>query len=138
MNLCCTAYAVRFIPALPIQEYAFALSVSLFCPSCHNTVRLSVTASVGLTQAVSAQQKALLSSPIKSVVCQHAGPVHALSVSPFDPTLVLSCGLDGQVKVCSGLIRQPLLELAPSDSYLFAAQWSPSRPMLLAVGAGKA
>ena len=88
-------------------------------------------------QAVGAQQKGLVSSAIKSLVCQHAGPVHALSASPFDPNLVLSCGLDGQARICSSLIRQPLLELAPSDSYLFAAQWSPTRPMLLAIGAGE-
>ncbi len=90
-----------------------------------------------LVQAVSTQQKALVSSPIKSLVCQHAGPVHALSASPFDPSLVLSCGLDGQTTVCSSLRRQSLLELAPSDSYLFAAQWSPTRPMLIALGAGQ-
>ena len=87
-------------------------------------------------QAVQAQQKALVSSPIRSLVCRHAGPVHAVTASPFDPGLVISAGLDGQVRVCSGLARQPLLELAPSDSYLFSAQWSPHRPMLFAVGAG--
>ena len=87
-------------------------------------------------QAVSAQQKALVTNPIKSVMYQHAGPVHAVSASPFDPSLVLSCGLDGQVRVCSSLFGQPVVELAPSDSYLFAAQWSPTRPLLVAVGAG--
>ena len=87
-------------------------------------------------QAVSAQQKALVTNPIKSVVYRHAGPVHAVSASPFDPSLALSCGLDGQVRICSSLFRQPVVELAPSDSYLFAAQWSPTRPLLVAVGAG--
>ena len=90
-----------------------------------------------LAQAVSAQQKALISSPIKSLVCKHAGAVHAISASPFDPRLVISCGLDGQVRLCSSLIRQPLLEVAPSASYLFSVQWSPTRPMLFAVGAGE-
>lgn len=88
-------------------------------------------------QAVNAQQKALVSSPIRSLVCRHAGPVHAISASLHDPGLVLSCGLDGQVRVCSSLARQPLLEFAPSDSYLFSCQWSPHRPMLFAVGAGE-
>ncbi|KAL3131874.1 WD repeat-containing protein 34 [Trebouxia sp. C0009 RCD-2024] len=87
-------------------------------------------------QAVQAQQKALVSSPIRSLVCRHAGPVHAVTASPFDPGLVISAGLDGQVRVCSSLARQPLLELTPSDSYLFSAQWSPHRPMLFAIGAG--
>lgn len=88
-------------------------------------------------QAVQAQQKALVSSPIRSLVCRHAGPVHAVAASLFDPGMVISAGLDGQVRVCSSLARQPLLELAPSDSYLFSAQWSPHRPMLFAVGAGE-
>ncbi|DBA85408.1 TPA: WD repeat-containing protein 34 [Trebouxia sp. C0005] len=87
-------------------------------------------------QAVGAQQKGLVGSAIKSLVCQHAGPVHALSASPFDPNLALSCGLDGQARICSILLRQPLLELAPSDKYLFAAQWSPTRPMVIAIGTG--
>ncbi|KAL3163306.1 WD repeat-containing protein 34 [Trebouxia sp. C0010 RCD-2024] len=87
-------------------------------------------------QAVQAQQKALVSSHIRSLVCRHAGPVHAVTASPFDPGLVISAGLDGQVRVCSSLAGQPLLELTPSDSYLFSAQWSPHRPMLFAVGAG--
>ena len=93
--------------------------------------------SVLCLQAAGVQRKGLVSSAIKSLVCQHAGPVHALSASPFDPNLVLSCGLDGQARICSTLNRQPLLELAPSDSYLFAAQWSPTRPMLIAIGAGQ-
>lgn len=88
-------------------------------------------------QAVNAQQKALVSSPIRSLVCRHAGPVHAISASLHHPALLISCGLDGQVRVCSSLARQPLLELAPSDSYLFSVQWSPHRPMLFAVGAGE-
>ena len=88
-------------------------------------------------QAVNAQQKALVSSPIKSLVCRHAGPVHAISASLHHPALLISCGLDGQVRLCSSLARQPLLELAPSDSYLFSVQWSPHRPMLFAVGAGE-
>lgn len=87
-------------------------------------------------QAVNAQQKAIVSSPIRSLVCRHAGPVHAISASRHDPALFVSCGLDGQVRVCSSLARAPLLELTPSDSYLFSAQWSPHRPMLFAVGAG--
>ena len=88
-------------------------------------------------QAVGAQQKGLVGSAIKSLVCQHAGPVHALSASPFDPNLALSCGLDGQARICSILLRQPLLELAPSDKYPFAAQWSPARPTVIAIGTGQ-
>ena len=89
-------------------------------------------------QAVNAQQKALVSSPIRSLVCRHAGPVHAITASLHHPALLISCGLDGQVRISSSLARQPLLELAPSDSYLFSVQWSPHRPMLFAVGAGEA
>ena len=88
-------------------------------------------------QAVNTQQKALVSSPIRSLVCRHAGPVHAISASLHHPALLISCGLDGQVRLCSGLSRQPLLELAPSNSYMFSVQWSPHRPMLFAVGAGE-
>ena len=90
-----------------------------------------------LLQASAAGQKALNSSAAKSLLYQHIGPVHAVHCSPFDANLTVSCGLDGQVKVGNSLTKQSLLELAPSDSYLFSAQWSPSKAGLLAVGAGK-
>lgn len=118
-------------------------NVHLQSSKCHGTSQVQPSMPPGCKgvcglQAVQAQQKALVSSHIRSLVCRHAGPVHAVTASPFDPGLVISAGLDGQVRVCSSLAGQPLLELTPSDSYLFSAQWSPHRPMLFAVGAGEA
>ena len=87
-------------------------------------------------QAQSAGQVALNTSGAKSMLYQHTGPVHAVHSSPLDASLTVSCGLDGQVRVGNSLTKQALLELCPSDSYLFSGQWSPTKAGLLAVGAG--
>lgn len=87
-------------------------------------------------QAQSAGQVALNTSGAKSMLYQHTGPVHAVHSSPFDASLTVTCGLDGKVRVGNSLTKQALLELCPSDSYLFSGQWSPTKAGLLAVGAG--
>ncbi|XP_035995843.1 WD repeat-containing protein 34 isoform X1 [Fundulus heteroclitus] len=87
------------------------------------------------------------------------GPVHSLHCSPFhryrlpppqtaavltryDPTrlrrnLFISAGTDGEVRLGSLLQADPLLAVRVSDSYVFQAQWSPSRPLVFAAATGQ-
>lgn len=99
------------------------------------TYFLSTAMCAGMQESA-AGQKALNSSVAKQLLYQHTGPVHAVHSSPFDSNLVASCGLDGCVKVVNCANRQTLLDLAPSESYLFSARWSPTKAGLLAIGAG--
>jgi len=63
----------------------------------------------------------------------HAGPVYALSASPFHRNLFLSCSTDTTARLYNILRPKPLLYLEPSQSYLFDVAWSPARPLVFAV-----
>ncbi|KAM4532952.1 cytoplasmic dynein 2 intermediate chain 2 isoform 2-T2 [Fundulus diaphanus] len=65
------------------------------------------------------------------------GPVHSLHCSPFHRNLFISAGTDGLVRLGSLLQADPLLAVRVSDSYVFQAQWSPSRPLVFAAATGQ-
>ncbi|NXG48411.1 WDR34 protein, partial [Psilopogon haemacephalus] len=91
-------------------------------------------------------------APAELIFAPHAGPVYAVScspfhrqnkahifflLSPFPRNLFLSCGTDGQVHLHSLLQTQPLLSLQLSQQYLFCVRWSPVRPLVFAAAAGE-
>ncbi|KAK9816533.1 hypothetical protein WJX72_001622 [[Myrmecia] bisecta] len=87
-------------------------------------------------EAVAAQQALSWPSPVRSDYAAHIGPVHGVHCCAGQPSLFLSSGADGQLRLFSVLRRKPVAEFAPSKMPLFSAQWSPARPLVFAVGAG--
>uniref|UniRef100_A0A7S1SU03 Uncharacterized protein n=1 Tax=Tetraselmis chuii TaxID=63592 RepID=A0A7S1SU03_9CHLO len=77
-----------------------------------------------------------LRSPVKADYSGHSGPVHDLSSSPFQRNIFASCGADGTLRVYNMLQVTPVMQLEPSESYLFGCRWSPFRPLVLAAAAG--
>ncbi|RNF25971.1 WD repeat domain 34 [Trypanosoma conorhini] len=66
----------------------------------------------------------------------HRGPVQSVDTSPFFHNLCLTCSSDGSVHLYNALERFPLATLEPSAEtkhFLYAAQFSPFRPSILAV-----
>ncbi|RNF09252.1 WD repeat domain 34 [Trypanosoma rangeli] len=66
----------------------------------------------------------------------HRGPVQSVDTSPFFHNLCLTCSSDGSVHLYNTLERSPLATLEPSPEtkhFLYAAQFSPFRPSILAV-----
>ncbi|XP_075295181.1 cytoplasmic dynein 2 intermediate chain 2 isoform X1 [Opisthocomus hoazin] len=78
-----------------------------------------------------------LRAPAELAFSPHAGPVYAVSCSPFHRNLFLSCGTDGQVHLHSMLQTQPLVSLQLSKKYLFCVRWSPVRPLVFAAASGE-
>ncbi|KAG2469873.1 SET protein, partial [Polypterus senegalus] len=79
----------------------------------------------------------MLRAPAQFSFSTHSGPIHALDCSPFHRNLFLSAGTDGHAHLRSLLQGPPLLSLHVSDSYLFSVRWSPTRPLVFAVGTGQ-
>lgn len=79
----------------------------------------------------------LFPSPINFGYQPHTGPVHGIDCSPFHRNLFLTCGADGRLNLFSMLQTKPLTWFEPSSHYLFCAQWSRVRPLVLAAGDGE-
>ncbi|GMF53429.1 unnamed protein product [Phytophthora fragariaefolia] len=64
----------------------------------------------------------------------HTAPVYDASFSPFRKSLFLTASADGTTRVYSTLQRELLLsvDVTPSAAYLYAAEWSRTRPMVFA------
>mmetsp|Transcript_10525 Transcript_10525/g.29956 ORF Transcript_10525/g.29956 Transcript_10525/m.29956 type:complete len:534 (+) Transcript_10525:187-1788(+) len=77
-----------------------------------------------------------LRSPVKADYAAHTGPVHDLHCSPFQRNMFASCGADGTLRVSNMLQVTPIMQLEPSEKYLFACRWSPFRPLVIAAAAG--
>ncbi|BFI24814.1 WD repeat-containing protein 34 [Marchantia polymorpha subsp. ruderalis] len=78
--------------------------------------------------------KLKLLSPIKSQHEPHVGPVHCIKFSPFDERVFMTCGYDGFVCIYNDVQAKPILRLEPSEMQILCAGWSPSRPLVIAVG----
>lgn len=81
-------------------------------------------------------RKPTLRSPVKAEFTPHAGPVHAVDCSPFQRNVFASCGIDGTVRVYNTLQSEPVVLLEPASVYLYGVQWSPFRPLVMAVSTG--
>jgi WD40 repeat protein len=73
-------------------------------------------------------------SPVTFAFRPHAGPVYGCDCSPFHRNLLLTASTDSSVRLHSLLDSSPLLAVEPDCGYLFSVQWSPSRPLVFAVG----
>mmetsp|Transcript_1390 Transcript_1390/g.2105 ORF Transcript_1390/g.2105 Transcript_1390/m.2105 type:complete len:554 (-) Transcript_1390:233-1894(-) len=80
--------------------------------------------------------KIVFTSPINFGFEEHAGPVHQVEFSPFHRSLFLSCSSDSSVRLYDVLQPKPITTLEPSSHYLYAVQWSRSRPLVFAVATG--
>ena len=82
--------------------------------------------------AVAKGQVPRLRSPVQAEYESHDGPVHAIEWSPFQRNLFLTAGSDSCIKIFHTLQPQPLALLEPTHGSLLSAQWSPSRPLVVA------
>lgn len=55
----------------------------------------------------------------------------------MQPQLAAAAGGDGTLRLVDVLRAAPLLVLEPSAQGLLTAAWSPSRPLVVAAGAGE-
>ncbi|DBA05363.1 TPA: hypothetical protein N0F65_007525 [Lagenidium giganteum] len=79
----------------------------------------------------------LYPSAMDFVFEQHGGPVYDVSFSPFRKSLFLTCSSDGTARMYSYLQKEPSMsfDVTPSSSYLYAIEWSKTRPMVFGVAA---
>mmetsp|Transcript_4572 Transcript_4572/g.8598 ORF Transcript_4572/g.8598 Transcript_4572/m.8598 type:complete len:549 (-) Transcript_4572:279-1925(-) len=87
-------------------------------------------------RTVSENGKPNLRSPIKAEFSGHSGPVHGVDCSPFQRNVFCSCGIDGTIRIYNTLQADALTKLEPASVYLYKAQWSPFRPLVLAASTG--
>ena len=84
------------------------------------------------SSAAAKGQRPRLRSPVQAEYEAHDGPVHAIQWSPFQRNLFLTAGSDSCIKIFNTLQPQPLALLEPTHGSLLSAQWSPSRPLVVA------
>jgi WD40 repeat protein len=65
----------------------------------------------------------------------HGGPVYDLTFSPFCKKIFLTCSSDGTARLYDHTEKEPLLNLEVTSSYLYAAAWSKTRPLVFALSA---
>lgn len=75
----------------------------------------------------------LFSSPLTFTYEEHSGPVTYITFSPFHRNLCLSVSTDASARIYNVLQPRPLqVTESASSASLFAAAWSPSRPLVFA------
>ena len=77
-----------------------------------------------------------MKSPITFSYAPHFGPVHAVAFSRLQRNVFASCGADGTIRIHNAQQQASHLSLEPSLSYAYSLAWSPSKPLVLAVGSG--
>ena len=77
----------------------------------------------------------LFGSPVSFAYEGHSGPIYGVSCSPYHRNVFLSVSTDTSVRLFNMLHPTPLLVTEPCSASLFACEWSPSRPLVFAVGA---
>ncbi|TMW65539.1 hypothetical protein Poli38472_008181 [Pythium oligandrum] len=128
-----TATAARLVGKLPSQR------IPAVRRQVENYATEKKTREITLAMVYEAKldPQSLYPSAMDFVFEPHGGPVYDLSFSPFRKSLFVSCASDGTARVFSYLQKEPLLslEVAPTASYLYAIEWSRTRPMVFAVAA---
>jgi len=74
--------------------------------------------------------------PINYSYSPHYGPVHGVAYSKLLRHVFASCGADGTIRIHNANQQTAHLTLEPTLSYTFSIAWSPSKPLVLAVGSG--
>ncbi|XP_077992291.1 cytoplasmic dynein 2 intermediate chain 2-like [Glandiceps talaboti] len=91
----------------------------------------------GSTAGTNIESSIPLRSPVTFSFQPHHGPVYAVDCSPYHRNLLLSCGTDTTARIYSMLQDKPIISIEPGLGYLFAAKWSPVRPLVFAVVTGE-
>jgi len=74
--------------------------------------------------------------PIAFSYAPHFGPVHDVAFSRLQRNVFASCGADGTIRIHNLQQATAHVSLEPSLSYAYSIAWSPSKPLVLAVGSG--
>lgn len=74
--------------------------------------------------------------PITFSYAPHFGPVHAVAFSRLQRNVFASCGADGTIRIHNAQQVASHLSLEPSLCYAYSLAWSPTKPLVLAVGSG--
>lgn len=128
-----TATAARLVGKLPSHRIpAIRRQVEM-----HATEKKSKEITLAMVYEAKIDPNTLYPSAMDFSFEQHGGPVYDVSFSPFRKSLFLTCSSDGTARIYSYLQKEPIvsLEVAPSSSYLYAIEWSKTRPMVFAVAA---
>uniref|UniRef100_K3WD36 Uncharacterized protein n=1 Tax=Globisporangium ultimum (strain ATCC 200006 / CBS 805.95 / DAOM BR144) TaxID=431595 RepID=K3WD36_GLOUD len=128
-----TATAARLVGKLPSQRIpAIRHQVELYA-----TEKKSKEITLAMVYEAKLDPNSLYPSAMDFAFEQHGGPVYDVSFSPFQKSLFLSCSSDGTARVYSYAQREPVLslEVTPSSAYLYAIEWSRTRPMVFGVAA---
>ncbi|TYZ65873.1 hypothetical protein PybrP1_005606 [[Pythium] brassicae (nom. inval.)] len=128
-----TATAARLVGKLPAPRLpAVRRQVEQ-----HATERKAKEITLAMVYDAKLDPAALYPSAMDFSFERHGGPVYAVRFSPFRKSLFLTCSSDGTARVYSSLQKEPVasLEVTPSSAYLYAAEWSRTRPMVFAVAA---
>ncbi|KAF1332796.1 Wd-40 domain-containing protein, partial [Globisporangium splendens] len=128
-----TAMAARLVGKLPSQRIpAIRRQVELYA-----TEKKSKEITLAMVYEAKLDPNSLYPSAMDFAFEQHSGPVYDVSFSPFRKSLSLSCSSDGTARVYSYAQREPVLslEVTPSSAYLYAIEWSRTRPMVFGVAA---
>lgn len=128
-----TATAARLVGKLPAHRIpAIRRQVEMYA-----TEKKSKEITLAMVYEAKIDPNTLYPSAMDFSFEQHGGPVYDVSFSPFRKSLFLTCSSDGTARIYSYLQKEPIvsLEVAPSSSYLYAIEWSKTRPMVFAVAA---
>lgn len=128
-----TATAARLVGKLPASRIpAVRRQVEQ-----HATERKAKEITLATVYDAKIDPTALFPSAMDFSYDRHGGPVYAVRFSPFRKSLFLTCSSDGTARVYSYLQKEPVasLEVTPSTAYLYAVEWSKTRPMVFAVAA---
>lgn len=77
--------------------------------------------------------KSLFTIPFNANYERHLGPVTSITCSPFNKRVVLSCSVDGSIRVVDILNHRPVAVFEPGyNEYIHDVAWSPFRAAVFA------
>lgn len=126
-----TATAARLVGKLPSQRIpAIRRQVELYA-----TEKKTKEITLAMVYEAKIDPSTLYPSAMDFGFEQHGGPVYDVSFSPFRKSLFLTCSSDGTARIYTYSQKEPLvsLEVTPSSAYLYAIEWSKTRPMVFGV-----
>lgn len=128
-----TATAARLVGKLPSSRIpAIRRQIENYA-----TEKRSKEISLAMVYEAKLDPAGMYPSAMDFVFAPHNGPVYDVRFSPFRKSLFLTCSADGTARMHSYLQKEPLLslEVTPSASYLYAVEWSRTRPAVFGVAA---
>ncbi|KAE9094971.1 hypothetical protein PF010_g16890 [Phytophthora fragariae] len=125
-----TATAARLVMKLPASK----VSAARRQVEAYASVKRSKEVTLATVYEARLDPATIFPSAMDFVFESHTAPVYDASFSPFRKSLFLTASADGTTRVYSTLQRELLLsvDVTPSAAYLYAAEWSRTRPMVFA------